>query len=149
MNLREQKKNSRRINQPLSDNILKAMSPEDRKKVGQLTAKEAQQKWARDAERQMHVEVKRECLRQRIGIIEARMDKRSTIPKGHPDLTLMKDNHLFLLELKTEHGRLSDDQLNRIEELKQCGNDTTLANSTKEALEAIHAWLNRIGARHR
>src|SRR6267378_6497397 len=143
MNLAKQPKNPNRIRTVVSENIMRRMDPETREKHGLLLAEERAQKADRETERKMHVEVSRECLRQRIGIIEARMDKRSTIPKGHPDLTLMKDNHLFLLELKTEHGRLSDDQLNRIEELKQCGNDTTLANSTKEALEAIHAWLNR------
>jgi hypothetical protein len=60
---------------------------------------------------------------------------------------LLKDGHHMLLELKTEHGRLSSDQIDRISELEDCGNTTVVANSLKEAIEAIHAWLERIGAR--
>jgi hypothetical protein len=132
---------------PLSENILRCMSPEQRKKYGQMTSLEAQEKWARETERQMHVDVRRECLRQRIYVMEAPMHKRSTFPKGHPDLTLLKNGYHMLLELKTEHGRLSSDQIDRIGELEDCGNTTVVANSLKEAIEAIHAWLDRIGAR--
>src|SRR5258705_804114 len=148
MNLAKQPKNPNRIRTVVSENIMRHMDPETRKKHGLLLAEERSQKADRETERQMHVEVSRECLRQRIGVIEARMDKRSTIPKGHPDFTLMKNNHLFLLELKAGNGRLSNDQEDRIAHLKECGNDTTIASSTDEAIRAIHAWLDRIGANH-
>jgi hypothetical protein len=148
MNLAKQPKNPNRIRTVVSENITRHMDPEIRKKHGLLLAEERAEKADRETERQMHVEVSRECLRQRIGMIEARMDKRSTIPKGHPDFTLMKNNQLLLLELKAANGRLSNDQEDRIAELEQCGNQTVVASSTLEAINAIHAWLDRIGARH-
>jgi VRR-NUC domain len=148
MNLAKQPKNPNRIRTVVSENIMRHMDPETRKKHGLLLAEERAEKADREAERQMHVEVSRECLRQRIGMIEARMDKRSTITKGHPDFTLMKNNQLFLLELKAANGRLSNDQEDRIAELEQCGNQTVVASSSLEAINAIHAWLDRIGARH-
>jgi hypothetical protein len=131
---------------PLSENILKCMSPEQRKKYGQMTSLEAQEKWARETERQMHVDVKRECLRQQIYVIEAPMHKRSALPKGHPDLTLLKNGYNMLLELKVR-TKLSNDQIDQIELLKECGNPTVVASTLKDAIEAIHAWLERIGAR--
>jgi hypothetical protein len=148
MNLAKQPKNPNRIRTVVSENIMRHMDPKTRKKHGLLLAEERAEKADREAERQMHVEVQRECLRQRIGMIEARMDKRSTITKGHPDFTLMKNNHLFLLELKAANGRLSKDQEDRTAELEQCGNQTVVASSSLEAIQAIHAWLDRIGARH-
>jgi hypothetical protein len=148
MNLAKQPKNPNKIRTVVSEQIKRRMDPETRKKHGLLLAEERAEKADRETERQMHVEVQRECLRQRIGMIEARMDKRSTIPKGHPDFTLMKNNQLLLLELKAIRGRLSTDQLDRIKELEDCGNDTVVASSTLEAINAIHAWLGRIGARH-
>jgi IS5 family transposase len=132
---------------PLSENILRCMDPETRKKMGQLTAREAQEKWARETERQMHVDVRRECLRQRIYVIEAPMHKRSNLPKGHPDLTLLKDGHNMLLELKVT-TKLSNDQIDCIAELEKCGNPTVVADTLADAINAIHAWLERIGARH-
>src|SRR6476660_10262085 len=99
MNLAKQPKNPNKIRRVVSERIKRLMDPETRKKHGLLLAEEEAEKADRETERQMHVEVSRECLRQKIGVIEARMDKRSTIPKGHPDLTLMKNNYLFLLEL--------------------------------------------------
>ena len=131
---------------PLSENILRCMSPEQRKKYGQMTNLEAQEKWARETERQMHVDVKRECLRQQIYVIEAPMHKRSALPKGHPDLTLLKDGHNMLLELKVT-TKLSNDQIDCIDELEKCGNPTVVAETLVDAINAIHAWLDRIGAR--
>jgi hypothetical protein len=148
MNLAKQPKNPNKIRTVVSEKIMRLMDPETRKKHGLLLAEERAEKADRETERQMHVEVQRECLRQRIGMIEARMDRRSTIPKGHPDFTLMKNNHLFLLELKAANGRLSNDQEDRIAYLKECGNDTFVACSTDQAIRAIHQWLDKIGARH-
>jgi hypothetical protein len=130
----------------LSENILRCMSPEDRKKAGQYTAREAQEKWARETERQMHVDVRRECLRQRIYVIEAPMHRKSNLPRGHPDLTLLKNGHNMLLELKVT-TKLSTDQIDRIAELEDCGNPTVVADTLVDAIKAIHAWLERIGAR--
>jgi hypothetical protein len=146
MNLRKQGSKTNYGTRPLSENILKWMSPEDRKKAGQYTAREAQEKWARETERQMHVDVRRECLRQRIYVIEAPMHKKSALPKGHPDLTLLKNGHNMLLELKVT-TKLSNDQFERIAELEQCGNPTVVAESLVDAINAIHAWLEQIGAR--
>jgi VRR-NUC domain len=146
MNLRQPKKQINRT-RPISENILRCMSPEQRKKYGQLTSREAQEKWMRETEKQMHVDVRRECLRQRITVLEAPMHKKSALPKGHPDLTLLKNGYNMLLELKTEHGRLSTDQIDRIAELEQCGNPTVVANSLADAIKAIHAWLAKIGVR--
>jgi hypothetical protein len=147
MNLRHQGKNPNAPTRPLSERILSRMDPETRKKMGQLTAREAQEKFARDSERQMHIDVRRECLRQRIYVIEAPMHKKSALPKGHPDLTLLKDGHNMLLELKVA-TRLSTDQIDRIAELERCGNPTVVADNLTDAISAIHAWLARIGARH-
>jgi hypothetical protein len=142
MNLRQPKKQTNRT-RPISENILRCMTPEQRKKYGQMTSQEAQEKFCRDSERQMHVDVRRECLRQRIYVIEAPMHKKSALPKGHPDLTLLKNGHNMLLELKVG-TRLSTDQIDRIAELEQCGNPTVVAYNLTDAINAIHAWLSRI-----
>lgn len=145
MNLAKPKKQASRTRY-FGDNVLRCMSPELREKYapGQRTRAEADEKRQRDTEKEIHAQVRRECLRQKIAVSGAAMNKRSTIEKGHPDLTLMKDNHLLLLELKAEGGRLSTDQIDRIAELKECGNDTVVAYSALEAINAIHAWLARI-----
>lgn len=148
MNLAKQPKNPNKIRTVVSENIMRHMDPETRKKHGLLLGEERAQKADRETERKMHVEVSRELLRNGVCFIEARMDKRSTIPKGHPDFTCLKNGYVLLLELKAGGGRLSSDQLDRIGELDKSGNPTTVASSTLEAINAIHAWLDRIGARH-
>lgn len=150
MNLRNQGKNPNAPTRPLSNNILTKLDPETRKQLGQLTAREATEKNDRDLERQMHVEVARELYRNRIYFIEARMDKRSTIKVGHPDFTCILKGYVFLIELKVKGGRpLSSDQLGVIDELRQSETEVLVAYSSLEAIGGIHAWLDRIGARHR
>ena len=41
--------------------------------------------------------------------------------KGYPDLTIWKPGRFILAELKTDTGKLSPSQIEKLESLKECG----------------------------
>lgn len=45
------------------------------------------------------------------------------VVSGYPDLTLVRDGKIIFAELKRETGRLSDDQIDWLDELRKCGID--------------------------
>jgi hypothetical protein len=79
--------------------------------------------------------------KQGIPYIYHRSDRRSGINKGHPDFTLLWCGHAFLIEFKTLGGKLSIDQLERIEELSRAGTRTRLCTSLSEAIGYLESEM--------
>ena len=86
----------------LPDHVLRLLTPEQRKALGKagVTASEAQAKYQRTAEKQIHEAVRRWLSLRQIPFIHSRMDKASTIQKGWPDFTILHKGRAFCLELK-------------------------------------------------
>ena len=72
--------------------------------------------------------------KQGVPYVYHRADRRSGINKGHPDFTLLWCGQAFLIEFKTLGGKLSADQVERIEELSRAGTRTRLCTSLEEAI---------------
>lgn len=83
---------------------------------------------------------------QRIPYITARADRESTIAEGHPDFSLFLHGRAIFLELKTEKGRLSQAQLDRIAYLEERGNRVHVARSIGMAIEFVQQWLSTLTA---
>lgn len=98
---------------PLPENILRWMAKEDREKYvkGQLTMAEALEKYGRQEERKLHKVFINWLLLHDLDYDHSRMDKRATIQKGRADFHVWRGlNHCFV-EFKSEHGRLSKEQI--------------------------------------
>ncbi len=73
---------------------------------------------------------------QGIRFIEARMDMRSTIAEGWPDFSVFcRAKTAVFVELKMPGGRLSKEQVETLEYLKQQGFAVTVAYSAQEAID--------------
>ncbi len=81
---------------------------------------------------------------QNILFIQARSDRESTIRKGWVDFTIffpvtVQPQPLFL-ETKDKDTKITKDQLQVHEELRQAGYTVVIARSLASALEAIQTW---------
>lgn len=85
-------------------------------------------------------------LRERsIPYIYHRPDTKSGIQTGHPDFTLLWHNRSCMIECKTEKGKLSPDQVKRIDFLQRSGCSVTIARSLEECCEAARSILTDSG----
>ncbi len=94
----------------LPEHVLRLMTPEERARIGQQSASEAQDSCGANLERrQQKLFV---SWMQLVGLyyIQARADKRSTIRVGHPDFTIFHSQKVLLIEMKSDLGVLSVDQ---------------------------------------
>lgn len=73
-------------------------------------------------------------------ISEAAKMKRLGVLPGVPDLLILRAGELFALELKTETGRLSDDQKHMLSELAKAGATTATAYGLDHALTLLEQW---------
>ena len=73
-------------------------------------------------------------------ISEAAKFKRLGVLPGMPDLLLYRGGELYALELKTEQGRLSDDQKHALAELAKAGAITATAYGLDHALTILEQW---------
>jgi VRR-NUC domain len=58
---------------------------------------------------------------------------------GTPDIIIVQDGRVFALELKTEHGRLSPDQLKVHDEMRAAGCEVAVAYGLDQAVEWLEA----------
>jgi hypothetical protein len=126
----------------LPEHFLEKLFPEDRKKLGQQSAAEAQARYERREERIMHCDFANWLGLRQITYVEAAMHKRSTIQEGHPDFTILFDNRNLMVEFKIEGGRLSPVQLKRIEQLRRSGNKVVVCHSVVDAMKATKAHFD-------
>jgi VRR-NUC domain len=70
----------------------------------------------------------------RILFINPQSNKKSTIAPGHPDFTIfLPHGRLLMIEMKVPGGRLSPEQIGRIEALRAIGHHVEIAWSADEA----------------
>lgn len=72
--------------------------------------------------------------------IEAAILKGMGVVAGTPDIFAIKGGHCFALELKTETGRLSDNQTAVLARLKDCGATCAVAFGLDAALAQLETW---------
>jgi hypothetical protein len=95
----------------LPPNILRRMAKKDRPKGNAgLLPEEAEAKQDDREERAIQIDIETDLLRRGIISSRPRMDRKSTIRKGWPDLTLAYCGRFVGLEVKTATGKLSPDQ---------------------------------------
>lgn len=73
--------------------------------------------------------------------IEAAVFKSLGAVPGIPDLIIIKAGKTYALELKTETGKLSDNQLTAMAAMSKCGVETAVAYG----LDAAIGWLEERG----
>lgn len=79
--------------------------------------------------------------KEELSFVRARTDKKSGIQEGWPDVTVVYCGRVFLCELKTRTGKLSQKQIDRHAELRKNGTPVTVARSVEEAVSAVQVWL--------
>jgi hypothetical protein len=77
----------------------------------------------------------------RVPYVYHRPDRRSGIHKGHPDFTILWMRKQIMIECKTPSGKLSDDQVKRIDFLRRAGNVVEIVRNLSEFKEAAHQVL--------
>jgi hypothetical protein len=90
-------------------NIASRLSPQDRKAAGVMTADESRRQGILRSEKDLHREVRGLLNLRGIPFCEARMDRKSSITVGWPDITFAVDGTPVAWELKFL-GSLSPDQ---------------------------------------
>lgn len=96
----------------LPENILRLMTPADRRKYGAgfLTADEAIEKAKAGEEHRLQQEVRQYLNLHDIQFINPSMRKKSALPPGWPDFSFMYKAVGIVVECKTEAGRLTQEQ---------------------------------------
>jgi hypothetical protein len=72
--------------------------------------------------------------------VEGAIFKGLGVKAGFPDIALLYDSQLYLLELKAPSGRLSDPQREMIERLIRAGARVGIAYSLEQAIGKIQGW---------
>ena len=72
--------------------------------------------------------------------VEAAILKGLGVVSGTPDIFAIMGGHCFALELKTETGKLSDNQHAVLARLKDCGATCAVAFGLDEALRHLEDW---------
>jgi hypothetical protein len=95
----------------------------------------AQERWQAGEERELNALVCTDLRRRGYYVLVSRTDKESTIRRGHPDLTVMRNGKVCCIELKAAGGKLSKHQTECIDELNQSGIPTTVCWNFDEAVK--------------
>ena len=143
----------------LPDAMLRRMRPDDRPSGNAgLTQAEADAKREQREERAIQQDIERDLMRRSIIVCRPRMDRKSTIRKGWPDLTFAYRGRFVALEVKTATGKLRQDQRDCIDALRSdpCGGVVAVVRSLRDAQSVLASiddapaarWLDRfrIGA---
>jgi hypothetical protein len=89
----------------------------------------------------IHVPAIQWLIEARVPYVYHRPDRRSGIHKGHPDFTILWMRKQIMIECKTPSGKLSDDQVKRIDFLRRAGNVVEIARNLSEFKEAAYKVL--------
>jgi hypothetical protein len=127
----------------LPANILKWMVKEDRDKYakGQLTADEALDRFAKREERNLHKLFINWLLLHDLDYDHSRMDKPATIKKGRADFHVWKAILHCFVEFKTEHGRLSPEQIAFVTRQREKHTPILVTTSFLEATQFVSRVL--------
>ena len=83
--------------------------------------------------------------------VEAARLKGLGVRAGVPDIIAIHRGHVFALELKTEHGKATEGQLQAIEEIRAAGGHAQICHGLDCALAALEGWgllRGRAGGAH-
>lgn len=124
----------------LPPNLLRCLSPEDRKKLGKagVLPEEAQAK----ADGRREKELQRACasiLRLRNAWFDvSRMDRKTTNQVGRPDFICCVRGRFVAIEVKTPTGNLSPDQERVIAHIKENGGEVFVVHNEAEMVAALN-----------
>ncbi len=129
-----------------NNRMLELMRSEDRPKgPAGMTAAEGHERLVKKLEREEQmVLVNWLSLREEDGALVydwSRTDRRTTNRKGIPDFRIYAKGRALLGEMKVEDGRLSPDQVEKIEKFARAGTVVQLWCSAAEGIEKIREWL--------
>lgn len=121
----------------LSDNILRCLSPEDRERYakGQLTSQEAAKKGEVRQEKELHKLYESWLGLHDLDYCHPRMDAPTTIKKGIADFHVWRGIFHCFIEFKTEHGKLSPEQVQFQSRQLALGTPSLVTTSYEEACE--------------
>lgn len=118
----------------LPDNIVRRMSPADRKSTGQMTAQEADEKCDLRLERELQKLVRLELCRRGWWFDQSPQGRKSRGVIGKPDFIICAPRGTFaFIECKTPDGRVSPEQAREMAKLTGCGAIGEIARSFQEA----------------
>jgi hypothetical protein len=121
----------------INPNLAKLMNPADQeyyRKRGELPDPKKQARALQRNERGEQRVFSRLLHQRKIPFVNPRPDQKSTIAEGHPDYTIfLPHGRLLMLEMKVPGGRLSPQQIARIEELRAIGHRVEIAWSADAA----------------
>jgi VRR-NUC domain len=121
----------------IEPNLARLMSQEDQQYYRDLGLMPDPAKEARTLKRNEINEQRvfsRLMTQRRILFVNPRSDQKSTIAVGHPDFTIFLPNgRMFMVEMKVPGGRLSPEQIGRIEALRALGHQVEVCWSADEA----------------
>jgi hypothetical protein len=103
--------------------------------VAAALASPAHERWQVGEERKLNELVCIDLRRRGAYVLVSRTDKRPTIRRGHPDLTVMHLGRVVCIELKARGGRLSADQRECIDDLERAGVPVLVSYSFAESIQ--------------
>ena len=125
-----------RINEKLiPGNIVRLMSPADRKALGILTPDERTAKADDRAEKELQRLCEQELSRR--GIEYIHLSFRAREKRGYPDLTFALDGVPVAVELKSATGKLSPDQVKVMQRMERNGWRTHVVRSFEQFRKII------------
>lgn len=127
----------------IPETFLKCMSAADRKAYGQMTAAEAQDKFAVTTERKMHDEFSSWLRLNGLYFIHAPMIRKvRELPKGHPDFTILARD-VICVEMKVPGKSLEPDQNDRCNELVLAGCSYHVAYNVADAIAFVRKEMGQ------
>lgn len=116
----------------LPENILRCMTPADRKAIGQQTAAEASETFDARQEKQLHRLIEAELTRRGVVVIHSAMHRRTTTAKGVPDFLFAIKGVPYAIEAKTATGRIREEQAWMLARMKENGWHCAIVRSFEE-----------------
>jgi hypothetical protein len=135
------------MNPPLlPENLLKCISPADRKQLGKggLTAQECQDRFASRTERAEAKLFAQWLTGRELLFIQARADRKSTIRVGWPDFTILGDGRTLLLEMKCPHVQPTKEQIRCVNALRSAGFCCEICRSAASAIETTKRFFSLV-----
>lgn len=127
----------------IPNHILKRMKKEDRPKgIEGMTSDEIEGLNERKTEQAIHHDIISFLRRNCIPYDHSRMDRKSTNTLGHPDFSIYMHNRVLFLEIKKQGGKLSEEQIKRIEHLGASGNTVFTCYSYDSSIEKIKEFFS-------
>jgi hypothetical protein len=120
------------------------MAPQDRRALGKagLLPEEAEAAHAARSEKELQDQILSMLTRQGIHGFRARMDRKSTILKGAPDIWFSLDGKACAFEAKMPGQKPRPDQVAVMERMRRDGWRVAVVHTYAEAWEIFNQWKN-------